>query len=233
MMTVCILGKKLGMTQVYDEKGNSIPVTVVEAGPCPIVQRKTQDRDGYVAVQMGFQAQREKRVNRPRKGHFDAAGVAPTRILREFRLDEDQDGEKFQVGEVISAETFLQGDVVNVTGTSKGKGFQGGVKRHGWSGGRATHGSMFHRSPGSIGASAYPSRVVPGHPLPGHMGDERVTVRHLHVVRVLADQNLILLKGSVPGPRKGVLEIRLAARSPEAVAAGTAEKAETPKEKED
>ncbi len=218
-MTVCILGKKLGMTQVYDEDGNTVPVTVVEVGPCPIVQRKTEERDGYAAVQMGFQPQRQKRVNKPRKGHFDAAGVDPTRILREFRLDEGQDGEKFQVGEVISAKIFFRGDVVNVTGKSKGKGFQGGMKRHGWSGGPATHGSMFKRAPGSIGASAYPARVVPGHPLPGHMGDERVTVRHLQVVRVLEDQNLMLLKGSVPGPRTGVLEIRLAARLPEVAAA--------------
>lgn len=222
-MTVCILGKKLGMTQIYDEEGNTIPVTVVEAGPCPIVQKKTEERDGYAAVQIGFQPQRPKRVNRPRKGHFDAAGVDPTRILREFRLDEGQDEKKFQVGEVISAKTFYRGDVVNVTGTSKGKGFQGGMKRHGWSGGPASHGSMFKRGPGSIGASAYPARVVPGHPLPGHMGDERVTVQHLRVVRVLSDQNLMLLKGSVPGPRTGVLEIRLAARLPEVAAEAEAE----------
>ncbi len=213
-MAACILGKKLGMTQVFDEMGNKVSVTVVEAGPCPVVQLKTEERDGNVAVQLGFQPQREKKVNRPRKGHFDAAGVAPTRILREFPLSEEDESRNLQVGQMVDVGIFGRGDVVNVAATSKGKGFQGGIKRHGWKGGRASHGSMFHRSPGSIGNSAQPSRVFPGHRLPGQMGNQRVTVRHLSVVRVMADRNLLLLKGAVPGPKNGVLEIKRVARAP-------------------
>ncbi|HJM42451.1 MAG: 50S ribosomal protein L3 [Nitrospinota bacterium] len=213
-MAACILGRKLGMTQVFDETGNKIPVTVIEAGPCPVVQLKTTERDGYAAVQLGFQPQREKRTTRPRKGHFDAAGVAPTRILREFPLPEKDESEDLQAGHVVNVGIFGRGDVVNVVATSKGKGFQGGMKRHGWKGGRASHGSMFHRSPGSIGNSAQPSRVFPGHRLPGQMGNKRVTIRHLSVVRVMAERNLILLKGAVPGPKHGVLEIKRVARGP-------------------
>ena len=215
-----LLGRKLGMTQVYDEVGNQVPVTVVEAGPCPVVHLKTKERDGYAAIQLGFLPQREKLVNRPRKGHFDAAGVGPTRHLREFRLPEEGESQEVQVGQVLEAGIFLRGDLVDVVGTSKGKGFQGGMKRHGWKGGKASHGSKTHRAPGSIGASAYPSRVVRGHKLPGHMGDQRVTVRHLKVVNVIPEKNLILLRGAVPGPKYGLLEIHLAARAEGAEAPG-------------
>ncbi|MFQ5912982.1 MAG: 50S ribosomal protein L3 [Nitrospinota bacterium] len=213
-----LLGRKLGMTQVFDETGNAVPVTVVEAGPCPVVQLKTMERDGYAAVQLGFLPQRAKRVNRPRKGHFGAAQVEATRYLREFRLPDDGGAEEIQVGQVVGVAVFSRGDLVKVVGTSKGKGFQGGVKRHGWRGGGASHGSMFHRAPGSIGASAYPSRVVPGHALPGHMGHERVSLGRVKVVSVIPEQNLLLLKGPVPGPKYGLLEIRLAARTQQAEA---------------
>ena len=221
-MTACILGRKLGMTQVFDEMGIKIPVTVIEAGPCPVVQLKTMERDGYAAVQLGFQPQREKLTTRPRKGHFDAAGVAPTRILREFPLPDEDESEALQVGQVVDAGIFGRGDVVDVAATSKGKGFQGGMKRHGWKGGRASHGSQFHRGPGSIGNSAQPSRVFPGHRLPGQMGNKRITIRHLSVVRVMVERNLILLKGAVPGAKQGVLEIKRVARAP-VIAAGEAE----------
>jgi len=217
-----LVGKKVGMTQVFDEMGIKIPVTVIEAGPCPVVQLKTMERDGYAAVQLGFQPQREKRTTRPRKGHFDAAGVAPTRILREFPLPDEDESEALQVGQVVDAGIFGRGDVVNVVATSKGKGFQGGMKRHGWKGGRASHGSQFHRAPGSIGNSAQPSRVFPGHRLPGQMGNKRITIRHLSVVRVMVEQNLILLKGAVPGAKQGVLEIKRVARAP-VITAGEAE----------
>ncbi|MBI2880985.1 MAG: 50S ribosomal protein L3 [Candidatus Tectomicrobia bacterium] len=208
-----LLGRKLGMTQVFDEIGNQVPVTVIEAGPCPIVQVKTRERDGYAAVQLGFGPERAKRVSRPRKGHFDAAGVDPTHHLREFPLPEAAEGRAVEVGQVVGVGIFQRGDLVKVVGTTRGKGFQGGVKRHGWRGGPETHGSMFHRAPGSMGASSYPSRVVPGHPLPGHMGKERMTVRNLQVVSVIPDRNLILVKGAVPGPKNGLLEIHLTARA--------------------
>jgi large subunit ribosomal protein L3 len=217
-MVTGLLGRKLGMTQVFDELGNKVAVTVIEAGPCPIVQVKSIERDGYVGVQLGFLPQRAKLVNRPRKGHFDAASVEPTRLLREFPLPEDAASEDFQPGQVIDVKMFSRGDLVSVSGTSKGKGFQGGMKRHGWHGGKASHGSMFHRGPGSIGASAYPARVVPGHPLPGHMGNERKTVRNLKVVTVVPEENLLLLQGSIPGPKNGLVEIHLTAKAERAAA---------------
>lgn len=198
-----ILGKKLGMTQIFDDQGRALPVTVVQAGPCGVVQVKTRERDGYEAVQVGFdEIRKEKRVTMPMKGVFKKAGLSSYRILREFPLDDAK------VGEMITVERFQKGDLISVTGVSKGKGFQGVMKRHNYAGGPASHGSMFYRAPGSIGASSFPSRVWKMTGLPGHMGDERTTVRNLRVVEVRADQNLLLILGAVPGARGTYLEIR-------------------------
>lgn len=194
-----IIGKKLGMTQVFAADGTVTPVTVVKAGPCVVVQRKTASgKDRYEAVQLGFVDDKApKKVNKPMKGHFEKAGVPPTRILKEIRL---QDGEDANVGDKVLVDQFAENDVVEVIGTSKGRGFAGFIKRHGFGGGRDTHGSMFHRAPGSIGASAYPSRVIKGTRMAGHMGVERKTIKNLKVVRVNADENLLLIKGALPGP---------------------------------
>jgi large subunit ribosomal protein L3 len=194
-----IIGKKLGMTQIFDADGTSTPVTVIKAGPCVVVQRKTVSTDGYEAVQLGFvDEQSPKRVNKPMKGHFAKAGIPPTRILREFRLYNGD--EAANVGDKVLVDQFSENDIIDVVGTSKGRGFAGFVKRHGFGGGRATHGSMFHRAPGSIGASAYPSRVIKGTRMAGHMGVDRKTIRNLRVVRVNAEENLLLVHGAVPGP---------------------------------
>jgi large subunit ribosomal protein L3 len=201
-----IIGRKVGMTQVYAEDGRALPVTVIEAGPCVVVQRKSPDKDGYSAVQLGLVESRKlKRVSKPMKGHFDKAGLPPCRVLREFRV---QDAAEVKVGDKVSVGIFAPGDTVHVTGVSKGKGFQGVIKRHNFAGGAATHGSMFHRAPGSIGASAFPSRVLKGMRAPGHMGLDRVTVRNLQVVRVDAERNLLVVRGSVPGAGDGYLVIR-------------------------
>jgi len=204
-----ILGKKLGMTQVY-EKGRAVPVTVVQAGPCLVVQRKTAGADGYDAVQLGLVEERPaKRVGKPAMGRFQKAGIPPVKRLAEFRFG---DGEDPKPGDEVKASIFAENDYVDVVGVSKGKGFQGVVKRHGFGGGRATHGSMFHRAPGSIGSSAFPSRVFPGMRAAGRMGGDRVTVKNLQVVKVDAEQNLIYLRGAVPGARDGYLTIRRAKR---------------------
>ena len=201
-----IIGRKIGMTQVYAEDGQAIPATVLQAGPCVVVQRKSKDKDGYSAVQMGLvEARKTKRVTRPMKGHFDKAGLPPCRVLREFKVE---DGASVKVGDKVSVEVFAAGDTVNVTGISKGKGFQGVVKRHHFRGGAATHGSMFHRAPGSIGASAFPSRVLKGMRAAGHMGADRVTVRNLEVVRVDAGNNVLVVRGAVPGASGGYVVIR-------------------------
>ena len=201
-----IIAKKLGMTQVYAEDGQAVPVTVLQAGPCVVVQCKSKQKDGYSAVQLGLVEERKtKHVTKPMQGHFKKAGLPPCRVLREFRV---ADGAELKVGDKVSVALFAPGDSINVTGTSKGKGFQGVVKRHHFRGGAATHGSMFHRAPGSIGASAYPSRVLKGMRGAGHMGLERVTVRNLQVVRVDAERNLLVLQGSVPGAGGGYLVIR-------------------------
>ena len=201
-----IIGKKIGMTQVYADDGRAVPVTVVEAGPCVVVQRKSKEKDGYSSIQIGLvERRRVKRVTKAMKGHFDKAGIPPCRVLREFRVD---DGAELKVGDKLSVEMFAAGDAVSVTGISKGKGFQGVVKRHHFRGGAATHGSMFHRAPGSIGASAYPSRVVKGMRAGGHMGQDRVTVRNLQVVRIDAGKNLLVIRGAVPGAGGGYLVIR-------------------------
>jgi large subunit ribosomal protein L3 len=198
-----ILGKKLGMTQVYDEAGRMMPVTVVEAGPCCVVQVKTRERDGYEAVQIGFpEVRKAKKVNRPMGGLFKKAGVKPYKMLKEFPMGD------FKVGEMLTVEKFKKGDVVSVSGVSKGKGFQGVMKRHNYAGGPGSHGSMFNRAPGSIGASSFPSRVWKNKGLPGHMGSEMVTVKNLKVVGVKTEQNLLLIFGAVPGSNGTYLEIR-------------------------
>jgi large subunit ribosomal protein L3 len=201
-----IIGRKVGMTQVYEDDGTAIPVTVLEAGPCVIVQRKSKEKDGYSAVQLGLVGARKvKRVTKAMKGHFDKAGLPPCRVLRELRVE---DGSEAKVGDKVSVELFAPGDKIHVTGTSKGKGFQGVVKRHHFRGGAATHGSMFHRAPGSIGASAFPSRVLKGMRAAGHMGAERVTVRNLQVVRVDPANNIMVVRGSIPGGGGGYVVIR-------------------------
>ena len=204
-MAKMILGRKLGMTQVWDDNDQIVPVTVIEAGPCVVSQVKTKETDGYEAIQIGFGDIREKLVNKPMAGHFAKAGIKPMRYLREVRVD---DASAHEVGEVISVDTLADCEKVNVTGTSKGKGFAGVIKRHGFGGGPGGHGSHFHRAPGSIGQCAYPSRVFKGVRMAGHMGDERVTVRNLKVVRVDAEHNVILVKGAVPGANNGLLMIR-------------------------
>ena len=202
-----IIGKKLGMTQIFAEDGTVTPVTVIKAGPCVVVQRKTVSSDGYEAVQLGFVEEKSpKKVNKPMKGHFTKAGIPPTRVLREVRVKGGS--ESANVGDKVLVDQFTVNDVVEVIGTSKGRGFAGVVKRHNFSGGRATHGSMFHRAPGSIGASAYPSRVIKGTRMPGHMGVERKTIKGLKIVRINAEENLLMIKGAVPGPTGAIVLIK-------------------------
>ncbi len=208
-MKKAILGKKIGMTQIFDEKGRAIPVTVVEAGPCTVVQIKTKDSDGYEAVQLGFGEVKEKKLIRPIKGHFTKANVTPKKHLREFRLEEIS----YNVGDEIKADIFKEGETVDVTGTSKGKGFQGVIKRHGQSRGPMGHGSMYHRRPGSMGSTSTPGRVYKGKNLPGHMGVETVTVQNLEIVKVDIDKNVLLIKGSVPGNKGAILKIRDSVKS--------------------
>ena len=204
-MQKCIVGKKIGMTQLFDDKGKVIPVTVIEAGPCVVVQKKTIENDGYEAVQIGFGDKSEKNANKPMKGHFAKADVALKRVLREFRLD---DCSSINVGDIIKADTFAVGDAVDVCGTSKGKGFAGSIKRHGYSRLKETHGTgPVHRHAGSMGANSTPSKVYKGKGLPGHMGAERVTVQNLDVVKVDVENNLIALRGAIPGPKGGVVFI--------------------------
>ena len=204
-MKKAILGKKIGMTQFFRADGTMIPVTVIEAGPCPVVQKKTVENDGYESVQLGFAELREKLANKPRKGHFAKANVKAMRYLREFRLE---DAASYEVGQVVKADVFAEGDKVDVSGTSKGHGFQGVVKRHGQGRGRMTHGSHFHRAPGSMSACSDPSRVFKTKNLPGHMGSEHVTVQNLEVVRVDAERNLLLVKGAVPGAKGGLVTVK-------------------------
>ena len=201
-----IIGRKVGMTQVYSEDGRAIPVTVIQAGPCVVVQRKTKQKDGYEAVQLGLVEERKvKKVTKAMAGHFKKAELPPCRVLREVRIDGKDEA---KVGDKVSVEQFAPGDTIVVTGTSKGKGFLGVVKRHHFRGGAATHGSMFHRAPGGIGASAWPSRVIKGMRAAGHMGSERVTQKNLKVVRVDPGNNILVVKGAVPGAGGGYLLIR-------------------------
>jgi large subunit ribosomal protein L3 len=208
-----LIGKKIGMTQRFRDDGTVLPLTVIKAGPCVVVQRKTKDKDGYDAVQLGLvEAGRRVVSNKPRAGHFDKAGVAPCHVLREFGVPADA-GEELAVGQAVKVSIFNASDRVHVSGVSKGKGFAGVMRRHGFGGGRATHGSMFHRAPGSIGQSAFPSRVLPGMRAPGHMGQERVTAQNLEVVEVNEEEDLLLVKGAVPGANGSYVEIVKSARA--------------------
>jgi large subunit ribosomal protein L3 len=200
-----IIGRKLGMTQVFSDDGNVLPVTVIEAGPCIVVQKKTLDNDGYNVLQLGYSEKKVKRLNKPLKGHFKKHNATPCAYLKEFGVDNIED---YQEGDSITIDMFNAGDFVDVTGVSKGKGFAGVVKRWGFRGGPGGHGSMFHKSPGSIGASATPSRVFKGRKMPGRLGGKRVTVQNIQVVEVKPDKNIILLKGAVPGSQNGIITIK-------------------------
>ena len=200
-----ILGKKVGMTQIFAEDGRVLPVTVIEAGPMVVTQIKSLENDGYTAVQVGFGAVREKSLNKPKKGLFLKTGIEFKKFLREFRL---QNVAEYSVGQEIKADVFAAGEKVDVTGTSKGKGFQGPIKRHGKSRGPESHGSRYHRRPGSLGAGTSPGRVFKGKKLAGHMGAERVTIQNLEVVRVDAERNLILIKGAIPGPKGALVTVK-------------------------
>lgn len=202
-----LLGRKVGMTQIFGDDGNHVPVTVIEAGPCTVVDIRTKKTHGYDALQLGFGATRKK-VSKPAAGVFRKANVTPLRVLREVRLEKTERVEAYSIGQTITVDMFSPGELVDVVGITKGRGFQGGVKRHGWLGGEATHGSMFHRAPGSIGASSDPSRVWPGHHLPGRMGGEQRTVLNVSVARVMPEQNLLLVRGAVPGANGSMLLVR-------------------------
>ena len=204
-----ILGKKIGMTQIFTEHGEVIPVTVVEAGPVVVTQIKTTENDGYTAIQVGFQDAKEKSLNKPQKGHLAAANTLK-KHLKEFRVDSV---EEYTVGQEIKADLFAAGELIDVTGISKGKGFQGPIKRHGQSRGPETHGSRYHRRPGSMGACSYPGRVFKNKKLAGHMGSIKVTVQNLEVVRVDADKNFILVKGAIPGAKGSVVTIKEAVKA--------------------
>ncbi|MGH7274898.1 MAG: 50S ribosomal protein L3 [Nitrospiria bacterium] len=199
-----MIGKKLGMTQIFADSGQVIPVSVVQAGPCRVVQLRTPEKNGYSAIQLSYQEVKEGKISKPGAGHFRKAGTPPSRYLREF----PGDPQDVQVGQVITADIFQKGEKVDVVGVSKGKGFAGVMKRHHFSGGPATHGSMFHRTPGSIGSSSYPSRVWKNQRMAGQMGNERVTVKNLEVVEVKADQNLLLIRGAIPGSPGTLLLIK-------------------------
>ena len=201
-----LIGRKVGMTQVFGDDGNHVPVTVIQAGPCTVLGVRTRERHGYDALQLGFEA--KKKMSKPAAGPFKKANLSPMRVVREIRLEKPEQVAAYEVGQTLTAELFSAGELVDVVSVTKGKGFQGGVKRHGWFGGDATHGSMFHRAPGSIGASSDPSRVWPGHRLPGRMGGVQRTVLNLTVARVMPEQNLVLIRGAVPGANGTLVMIR-------------------------
>lgn len=207
-MTKGILGKKLGMTQMFDPNGAAIAVTVIEAGPCVVLQKKDLENDGYEAIQLGFEDKKERRANKPEKGHAAKANTAPKRFIREIRGVNLAD---YEVGQEIKADIFAAGDVIDVSGVTKGKGFQGAIKRHNQARGPMSHGSHYHRGPGSLGAIS-PNRVFKGQTLPGQMGGDNVTIQNLEVVKVDVDRNLILVKGSVPGPKNGYVIVRSAVK---------------------
>lgn len=204
-MKKAILATKIGMTQIFAEDGELIPVTVLQAGPCVVTQVKTVMNDGYSAVQVGFMDKREKLTTKPMKGHFDKAGTAPKRFVKEFKLD---DAESYTVGQEIKADVFAAGDRIDATAISKGKGYQGAIKRHGQHTGPKTHGSKYHRHAGSNGMASDPAKVMKGKKMPGHMGSVQVTVQNLEVVRIDAENNVILVKGSVPGPKKALVTLK-------------------------
>ena len=208
-MTTGIIGKKLGMTQVFDAEGKVVPVTVIEAGPCTVIQRKTANSDGYDAVQIGFGRKKAHRVGKPLLGHFQKSGKGTFGVLKEVRVTSES---PLDVGQEIKVDIFREGDFVDVTGQTKGRGFAGVVKRWNFKGGRATHGSMFHRAPGSIGASAWPSRVIKNMKMGGQYGDERVTILNLKVVGVQADRNILLVRGAVPGAKNSLVFVRRAVK---------------------
>lgn len=209
-MKKAILATKVGMTQIFNEAGVLVPVTVLQAGPCVVTQVKTVENDGYKAIQVGFVDKREKLVNKPMKGHFDKAGVSYKRYVREFRFD---NAEEYSVKDEIKADIFAAGDKIDATAISKGKGFQGAIKRHNQHRGPMTHGSKFHRHAGSNGAASDPSKVFKGKKMPGQMGNKRITIQNLEVVRVDAENNLLLIKGSVPGPKKSLVTIKEAVKA--------------------
>lgn len=203
--TIGILGRKIGMTRVYNEHGRSLPVTVIEAGPCTVLQKKTSDHEGYNAIQVGFLEKKASRVNKPEAGHFKRSGVAGYYHVSEFRV---ADPEEYEIGQQLTVQEVLNiGDKVDVSGNTKGRGFQGVIKRHGFAGGRASHGSKFHRAPGSIGCSAWPARVVKGKKLPGQMGNNLVTQKNLKIVDIREDDNILLVQGAVPGAKNGLIKI--------------------------
>ncbi len=205
-----LIGKKVGMTQIFDEKGRVVPVTVIEAGPCVIAQVKSVETDGYNAIQLGFEDVKESKLNKPEKGHFAKANIAPKKHLREFRLDSV---EGVTVGTELTVSEFTEGDRLDIQGTSKGKGFQGVIKRHGQHRGPMGHGSMYHRRPGSMGPTSTPGRVFKGKKLPGHMGRVTVTIQNLDVVKVDTDKNVVLVKGSVPGPKGAILKLKTSVKA--------------------
>ena len=205
-----LIGKKIGMTQIFDESGKVIPVTVIEAGPCAVTQVKTIETDGYQAIQLGFGDIKEKKLTKPVKGHFTKVNVTPKKHLREFRLDSI---EGLTVGQELKADVFAAGDKLDIQGTSKGKGFQGVIKRHGQHRGPMGHGSMYHRRPGSMGPTSTPGRVFKGKKLPGHMGSQTISIQNLEVIRVDLDKNVILVKGSVPGAKGAILKLKSSVKS--------------------
>ena len=205
-----LIGKKVGMTQIFDEAGKVIPVTAIEAGPCVVAQVKTEETDGYTAIQLGFGDVKESKINKPEKGHFAKSKLTPKKHLREFRVDSV---EEVKVGDELKADVFAEGDKIDIQGTSKGKGFQGVIKRHGQSRGPMGHGSMYHRRPGSMGPTSTPGRVFKGKKLPGHMGSQTITIQNLEVVRVDLDKNVILVKGSVPGAKGAILKLKTSVKS--------------------
>jgi large subunit ribosomal protein L3 len=204
-----LIGKKIGMTQIFEESGRVVPVSVIEAGPCPIIQVKTLEKEGYAAIQIGFDETKESRVNKPEAGHFKKAGVAVRRILREIRVN---DASTFKVGDTLDVKLFEGAKIVHVTGTSKGRGFAGTIKRHNFERGRKTHGNKNYREPGSVGSSAYPSRIMPGKRMPGRMGGVKRTTRNLTLVQIDAENNLLFIKGSIPGANNGIVFVRSDAR---------------------
>jgi large subunit ribosomal protein L3 len=218
-----LIGRKVGMTQVFGDDGNQVPVTVIQAGPCTVLGLRTLESHGYDALQLGFEP-KTKNVSKPAAGVFKKANVAPMRVVREIRLEKSEMLQGYEVGKSVTTELFAPGEIVDVVGITKGKGFQGGVKRFGWSGGDATHGSMFHRAPGSIGASSDPSRVWPGHRLPGRMGGVQRTVLNISVVRVLPEQNLLLVRGAVPGANGSLVMIRKSIKTTKAQQQKTTDK---------
>ncbi len=208
-MSKGLLGIKVGMTQVFSEQGEIIPVTAISAGPCQVIQKKTVEKDGYSAIQLGFMPKKEHRVNKPMKGHFAKAGTQPYQFVRELRV---ADPEAYEIGQEVDVELFSPGEKIDITGTTKGKGFAGTIKRHGFRRGPTTHGSDYHRRTGSLAAKG-PARVFKGRKLPGHMGVDRVTVQNLEVVRADKERNLLLVKGAIPGPRKGLVIIKEAVKA--------------------